>query len=378
MRMKGWWWLVFAVAQIATASGDDLWRAIQRRYEALVGRQITWHVDIEASYRISPSDLEAIPQLQQRSLHNNSYNIKANTVFTLFVYNKELGLLGRLPYLGINTSLFAGEFYMVFSDDYGLLAEGELSEMSYDSFKEKTSIEIPLNTVYIWKPSKYTLPLANPTGSQNLAGQPSQLSLLFIAGLDPRRLSGLSWRVVDILKDRVLIESEVGRQGLVRVWYGRGSLSGVPLRMEVDLGEGGVQYYETIQTARIDGLVNIQQFTCRIKGWDNSTVNLKFTLKTLDKNNQSIFAPIPHRISVFDYRHLGENVSPKDLVSENAVNYSWEGKLIPDEKIRYLAYQQGNLVPPDTPRRRFSPLLFAPAIVFFALAAYFYFRNRRR
>lgn len=61
MRMKEWWWLVFAVAQIATARGDDLWRAIQRRYEALVGRQITWHVDFEASYRISPSDLEGDP-----------------------------------------------------------------------------------------------------------------------------------------------------------------------------------------------------------------------------------------------------------------------------------------------------------------------------
>lgn len=177
---------------------------------------------------------------------------------------------------------------MVFSDDYGLLAEGELREMPYDALKEKTSIEIPLNIVYIWNPSKYTLPLANPTGYQNLAGQPGQLSLLFIAGLDPRRLSGLSWRVVDILKDRVLIESEVGRQGLVRVWYGRGSLSGVPLRMEVDLGEEGVQYYETIQTARIDGLVNIQQFICRIKEWNNSIVILKFTIKTLDKNNQSI------------------------------------------------------------------------------------------
>lgn len=81
---------------------------------------------------------------------------------------------------------------------------------------------------------------------------------------------------------------------------------------------------------------------------------------------------------MFDYRHLGENVYPKDLTNENAVNYLWEGKLIPDEKIQYLAYQQGNLIPPDAPRRRFSPLLFAPAIVFFALAAYFYFRNRRR
>ena len=62
----------------------------------------------------------------------------------------------------------------------------------------------------------------------------------------------------------------------------------------------------------------------------------------------------------------------------NPVNYRWQGRLPTEEELKQLAYQQGNLIPPETPRRRFSPLLFAPAIIFFALAAYLYFKNRRR
>ncbi|MDM7460275.1 MAG: hypothetical protein P3X24_001295 [bacterium] len=60
------------------------------------------------------------------------------------------------------------------------------------------------------------------------------------------------------------------------------------------------------------------------------------------------------------------------------INFRGQGRLPTEEELKQLAYQQGSLIPPETPRRRFSPLLFVPAIVFFALAAYLYFKNRRR
>ena len=78
-----------------------------------------------------------------------------------------------------------------------------------------------------------------------------------------------------------------------------------------------------------------------------------------------------------DYAELLRSGSIADMRTK-AVSYAWQGRLYTIDELRALAYQQGNLIPPDAPRRRFSLLLFVPAIVFFALAAYLYFKNRRR
>lgn len=78
---------------------------------------------------------------------------------------------------------------------------------------------------------------------------------------------------------------------------------------------------------------------------------------------------------VEDYRLA----SYEDVLSGNtsAVNYRWTGHLPSEEELQQLAYQQGNLVPPETPRRRYSLWLFVPAALFFLAAAYLYFKNRR-
>jgi len=82
--------------------------------------------------------------------------------------------------------------------------------------------------------------------------------------------------------------------------------------------------------------------------------------------------------TVMDYRLCDLVIDAPQRSRENIVSYIWQGRLPTEEELKQLAYQQGNLIPPDMPRRRFSLLLFVPAIIFFALAAYLYFRNRRR
>jgi hypothetical protein len=61
-----------------------------------------------------------------------------------------------------------------------------------------------------------------------------------------------------------------------------------------------------------------------------------------------------------------------------SVNYRWQGRLPTEEELKQMANQQGNLLPSGTPRRRYTLWLFIPALVFFALAAYFYFKGKRR
>ena len=113
--------------------------------------------------------------------------------------------------------------------------------------------------------------------------------------------------------------------------------------------------------------------TCEAQD-NRGTARLRLHLKRVDEKAHP--PSIPTGIHVNDYRLMPyEKINTP---SDSYVHYLWTGRLPTEEELKQMAYQQGNLIPPAAPRRRFSPLLFAPAIVFFALAAYFYFRNRRR
>lgn len=72
---------------------------------------------------------------------------------------------------------------------------------------------------------------------------------------------------------------------------------------------------------------------------------------------------------------VGTTVSDERL--GKAVNYKWTGRLLTEDELKALAYQQGRLIPPETPRR-YSLWLFLPAILFFLAAAYLYFKGRRK
>lgn len=110
--------------------------------------------------------------------------------------------------------------------------------------------------------------------------------------------------------------------------------------------------------------------------------NLK-QIQPLSERDMEITLPIGTLIH--DFRRISKDWNVQDYSTHfsqgnwnRVVRYVWQGALPDEKKVEQLAYQQGNLIPPEAPRRRFSPLLFAPAMVFFALAAYFYLRNRRR
>ncbi len=105
---------------------------------------------------------------------------------------------------------------------------------------------------------------------------------------------------------------------------------------------------------------------------------VRFELVSVEVSSAENGHLFSHGETVMDYRLCDSVVDAPQRSRENVVSYIWQGRLPTEEELKQLAYQQGNLIPPDAPRRRFSPLLFAPAVIFFALAAYLYFKNRRR
>lgn len=78
-----------------------------------------------------------------------------------------------------------------------------------------------------------------------------------------------------------------------------------------------------------------------------------------------------------DYKDLLKAVSVHEEFREQQVKYAWTGRLPSKDELKQLAYQQGSLLPPETPQRRYSFWMFLPAIVLFGLALLFYLRRRR-
>lgn len=74
---------------------------------------------------------------------------------------------------------------------------------------------------------------------------------------------------------------------------------------------------------------------------------------------------------------LPKETSVTDERVGSPILHSWEGRLPSIEELKQMGYQQGRIVPPEPPRRRYSPILFLPAVLFFGGALYLYWRARR-
>jgi hypothetical protein len=87
---------------------------------------------------------------------------------------------------------------------------------------------------------------------------------------------------------------------------------------------------------------------------------------------------IPSDARVIDLRLAGyiSEANDRDALDKQ-VGYFYSGKIPSIDELKNLAYQRGNLIPPETPRRRYSPWLLLPAVLLFLAAGYLYFKNRR-
>ena len=103
-----------------------------------------------------------------------------------------------------------------------------------------------------------------------------------------------------------------------------------------------------------------------------------FKLKSFNRSKPIKF-PISKGSTVTDLR-LTDYLSESTLKGafEKQVGYIWQGYLPTKEELKRIGYQQGYLLPPAVPHRRFSLWLFAPAFLFFAAAAYLYWKQKRR
>ncbi len=125
--------------------------------------------------------------------------------------------------------------------------------------------------------------------------------------------------------------------------------------------------FRTVRTHEVDGFNVPAEIEYRAESSGGGyVVRSHYKLVSIKpfKNVLSLEIPLGTRV---EDRRLGRPVS-----------YRWQGRLPTEEELKQLALHQGYLLPAESPQRRYSLWLFVPAVVFFAVAGYLYWRQRRK
>jgi hypothetical protein len=203
----------------------------------------------------------------------------------------------------------------------------------------------------------------------------------FTIGLDVSKLYQARWEKVEERADRWVLIGKAKAEELESV---RAGAPDIVLRAELRKPDALLLNLEiltpshqpnrwvkyqliTLQTQKVDGMEIPSVFVHKgSRSTGTIKADFRYTLQRLERLKQPLRVQVPKNAVVMDER-LG-----------NTLNYRWTGRLMSEEELKRLGYQQGNLIPPETPRRRYSPWLFLPAALFFFAAGYLYLRQRRK
>jgi hypothetical protein len=141
--------------------------------------------------------------------------------------------------------------------------------------------------------------------------------------------------------------------------------------------------WRTEEVVRIEGIPIPKRISYRRKNYFlNDEFTSRIVLIKVEPFGGKVEMRLPIGTRVWDARLASYEKMFKEMVNpeevREAISYDWQGRLPSKEELHRLAYQQGYLLPPESPRHRYSLWLFAPAVLFFTAAAYLYWKQKRR
>jgi len=266
------------------------------------------------------------------------------------------------------------KYYAVFNREMSLIAWGGVAA-AMELLSEGN--EIPINEGIIWKPSKNLLTVGSPTGVQDPVWMPSLILLCYLSHKDIQfveKLTGAKFTPSTKGGTRIYTHESGDGETVVRLFYS----DDLPEKMEIySMGK-------TVQVVS-EGRFSVEPTKTPYKvrytrAEGNLSEEVVFTLKQVQMANSDNNEPtLPLGVTIYDYRLSGKDLTLTQMreSEDRAIQYRWKGRLISEDELRQLAYQEGNLLPPETPQRRYSFWMFLPAIVLFGLALLFYLKRRR-
>ena len=336
---------------------------------------LTWEIEIHCKESASKADAEVL-----RAKHPNVsmvFNVSTRSELQLVVSEKSITARAKLPIqleipaIGRLSKVALSEYYAFFSGQTCLIATGDLINIVSEGS------EIPINRGIIWKPSKNLLTVGSPTGVQDPVWMPSLILLCYLSHKDIQfveKLSGVKFTPSTKSGTRIYTYESGDGETVIRLFYS----DDLPEKMEIySMGE-------TVQVIS-EGKFSVEptKTPYRVRyarAAGNRREEVVFNLKQVQMANSDNNEPtLPLGVTIYDYRLLGKDLTLTQMreSEDKAIQYRWKGKLISEDELRQLAYQEGSLLPPETPQRRYSFWMFLPAIALFGLALLFYLRRRR-
>jgi len=336
---------------------------------------LTWEMEISYKELASRGDAEVLrARFPDASM---LYNVNTRSELQLVVGEQSLTARAKLPIQleiparGRFSKVALSEYYAFFDGQTCLIATGDLINIVSEGS------EIPINRGIIWKPSKNLLTVGSPTGVQDPVWMPSLILLCYLSHKDIQfveKLSGVKFTPSTKSGTRIYTYESGDGEIVIRLFYS----DDLPEKMEI---------YSMGKTAQVisEGKFSVEptKTPYRVR-YARAAGNLReevvFTLKQVQiLNSATIELTLPLGVTIYDYRLLGKDLTLAQMSEskDKAIQYRWKGRLISEDELRQLAYQEGNLLPPETPQRRYSFWMFLPAIVLFGLALLFYLKRRR-
>lgn len=335
----------------------------------------TYNLRLKLSETLTEEDRRAIA-----SLSPYLYRLESKGTLSMTVDSESITVSGAIP-VQIMPSRnlkeppkIAPTSYLVYyskKDRFLLIGEGRLEAINNWNTINRGS-KIPINSVMIWNLSPETIFLGNPTRYLASQWQPEPGVLLLLAGVDPS--------ILGLKQSPVNVSEYVLDTGSMRVTAKYETEHPSKTLAEIKISAGNVDAtYRVLQLKKLQNFHLPSEIEFSLQS-GNKHHQVRFKLERISANQSDTSASfgIPLGVTVNDFRHLQEPATPELLTEERAVKYIWRGRIPASTEILELASRQGRVIPPETGSRRYSLLLFVPAVLFFTLAAYFYFRGRRR
>lgn len=348
---------------------EELVRALKQREQFFINRTVVFRLQTDKRINLTPPRQTYSETLLSITRRPTSLHIKSRPAQGETLRSGSVSIA-----INLEQMQWSAEFHLI---------DGAVVEVEPDFYvnRDGQSPVLSGTIAHVNRASvnEYGIPSRN-----DLCLATTWIAGIFTAGLNVTKIPDVRWEKVENHPDRWVLVGKTKNYRLIamnpQIPWRQMPVPEVQLRVELrkpdtlpllvsekPLGDwgGGYSVFRTVSHRKVGALA----VPSKIEFQRQSRAGMEksiYTLLQVVNANEVDKLDLPIGTLMVDDR-LG-----------TTVNYRWQGRLPSEEELKKLAYQQGNLIPPDMPRRRFSLLLFVPAIIFFALAAYLYFRNRRR
>ena len=353
--------------------------SLSRREEQFLLRTFKWKFVIENTF-LAPikEEVRKLPLEARTQVEKIIEKGKHKTVAILSITKKENFEILSFEVID-STNIPKDTYKVIFSKDYAaILYPTQFVDTQHDINRIHTVqvIPTPVRALYMGAPA-----FLSGIGSDIYAFQPAfhalanPMNVVSPFGWLGYDIHQIKWHITKDNKYFVYLETKSSElEGYLKLSKSHGF---APAQMVFEgLGEKKYEWKTTGWTS-VDGVWLPRKVVHIYSSKSMRTEAVAHLVDCQKVNSEYSEQLIKTGTDVIDYRLRDQVLDTPRQTNEGIVSYKYTGRFPTKDELRELAYQQGSLLPPETPQRRYSFWMFLPATALFGLALLFYLKRRR-